>query len=95
VSVGAGAEGGAGDNGWDRERGTLDQLWKGTSPDWTAARSERLFEGIMGKLEIRRRRRRFMRVALAFAGVAVTIMMGLRLVGFGIDGPLAHLWSHV
>ena len=95
MSVGAGGNAGAGDSGRDDERGTLDQLWRGTSPDWSAARSERLFEGIMGKLESRRRRRRVMRMVLACAGVAVTLLMGLRLVGFGIDGPLAHLWSHV
>ena len=88
----------AGETGWDRERATLAQLWEGKSPEWSAARAEQLFAGIMDKLETRRRRRRVL-MAITCAGVAVTLMMGLRLVGFGIDGgnntPLAHLFNHV
>jgi hypothetical protein len=100
VSVGihGGLRGGkveAGEPGWETERGTLSQLWASKSEEWTASRSEQLFEGIMDKLETRRRRRRFMRMAITCAGVAVTLMMGLRLAGFGIDGPLAHLFNHV
>jgi hypothetical protein len=81
--------------GWRQTRSALGELWQCSAVVWTEDRSEQLFAGIMEKLETRRRRRRTMRVAITFAGVAVTILIGLGLVGFGVNGPFAHLWSRV
>ena len=33
--------------------------------------------------------------SIACAGLAVTILVGLGLVGFGVNGPFANLWSRV
>ena len=81
--------------GWEEARPTFGELWQGNLVQWTEERSEQLFAGIMDKLETRRKRRRTMRVAIACAGVAVTVLVGLGLVGFGVNGPFAHLWSRV
>jgi hypothetical protein len=81
--------------GWRQARFALGELWQSSAVGWTEDRSEQLFAGIMEKLETRRRRRRTMRFAITFAGVAVTILIGLGLVGFGVNGPFAHLWSRV
>jgi hypothetical protein len=104
VSVGLGGTGGGngggggnevGRTGWERERKMLAPLWEGSAVEWTGARSEQLFEGILEKLETRRRRRRVMRMVITCAGLAVTILVGLGLVGFGVNGPFAHFWSRV
>jgi len=107
VALGAGNEGVGGSargdgcgsrtrkNGWEGTRSSFGELWHGNAIEWTEARSEQLFTGIMGKLETRRRRRKVMRLAITFAGAAVTLLIGLGLVGFGTNGPFAHLWSRV
>ena len=94
TATGGGNEG-VGGTGWTRTRSTFGELWQGNAIEWTDERSEQLFTGIMGKLETRRRRRRTMRFAITCAGLAVTILIGLGLVGFGSTGPFAHLWSRV
>jgi hypothetical protein len=91
VGLGGGTNEGVAGNGWDRERGTLAQLWEGNTVEWTGSRSEELFAGIMDKLETRRRRRRLMRKVLTYAGLTVTILVGLGLVGYGVNVPFAHL----
>ena len=90
-----GGNAGVGGGGWEKARSTIGQLWQGNVVQWTEERSEQLFAGIVGKLETRRKRRRTMRVVIACAGLAVTILVGLGLVGFGVNGPFAHLWSRV
>jgi len=96
--VSAGLGGGkrrVGGTGWEGTRSVLGELWQAKAIEWTEERSEQLFTGIMTKLETRRRRRRVMRFAITCAGVAVTILVGLGLVGFGVNGPFAHLLSRV
>jgi hypothetical protein len=34
-------------------------------------------------------------MAITLGGVALTILVALGLVGFGLNGPFAHLWSRV
>ena len=95
AAFGGGTEG-VGGMGWEKARPTFGELWQqGRVVQWTEERSELLFAGIMGKLETRRKRRRVTRLAIACAGLAVTVMIGLGLVGFGVNGPFAHLWSRV
>ena len=94
AAIGGGNEG-VGGNGWEPEKPSLSEMWEETTEGWSDERAERLFRGIMAKLETRRRRRRVLRVAITCASLAVTVMVGLRLAGFGGDGPLAHLLSHV
>jgi hypothetical protein len=36
-----------------------------------------------------------MRLAITCAGLAVTVLVGMGLVGFGVNGPFAHLWTRV
>ena len=82
--------------GWTEARAAFSELWQGRAMDWSDNRAEQLFLGVMQKLETRRRRRRTtLRLAITCAGVAVTILIGLGLVGIGGNGPLAHLLSHV
>jgi hypothetical protein len=95
VNSGLGGNEDVGGNGWQPQRPTLSEIWEETTVGWTEERSERLFAGIMDKLETRRRRRRLVRVAITCAGLAVTVLVGLGLVGFGVTGPFAHLWSRV
>jgi hypothetical protein len=94
AAIGGGNEG-VGGNGWEPEKPSLSEIWEETTEGWSDERAERLFRGIMAKLETRRRRRRVLRVALTCASLAVTVVVGLRLAGFGGDGALAHLLSHV
>jgi hypothetical protein len=98
AALGGGNEGVGGNgnrHGWRGSRSSLSELWHGDAIYWTEARSEQLFTGIMDKLETRRRRRKVIRLAITFAGAAVTLLISLGLVGFGNDGPFAHLWSRV
>jgi hypothetical protein len=95
MGIGGGNEGVVGGNGWEPERPSLSEVWAETTVGWTDERAERLFQGIMTKLETRRRRRRAVRLAITCAGLAVTVMVGLGLVGFGVNGPFAHLWTRV
>ena len=81
--------------GGELERPTLDELWEETTMGWTNERSEQLFAGIMDKLETRRRRRKLTLVALTCAGLTVTEMIGLGVVGIGVNGSFAHLWGRV
>jgi hypothetical protein len=84
-----------GGKSWGETRPMFDELWQGSATQWTEARSEQLFAGIMSKLDTRRRRRRTMRLAITCAGVAVTILVGLGLMGIGVNTPFAHLLSRV
>jgi hypothetical protein len=81
--------------GWEKARPTFGKLWHGNMVPWTEERSDVLFAGVMGKLETRRKRRRVVRLAIACAGLAVTMMVGLGLLGLRVNGPFAHLWSVV
>ena len=81
--------------GGELDRPTLAELWEETTMGWTDDRSEKLFTGIIDRLETRRRRRRLTVVALACASVAVTVMVGLGLAGFGINSSFAHHWGRV
>lgn len=94
AAFGGGNEG-VGESDWQKAQPTFGELWRGSLVQWTEERSEQLFTGIMGKLETRRKRRRMARLVIACAGLAVTILVGLGLVGFGVTGPFAHLWSRV
>lgn len=94
AGIGGGNEG-IGRGGWEPERPSRAEIWEETTVGWTDERAERLFQGIMSKLETRRRRRRAMRLAITCAGLAVTVLIGLGLVGFGVNGPFAHLWTRV
>lgn len=94
MGIGGGNEG-VGGNGWEPERPSRSEIWEETTVGWTDERAERLFQGIMSKLETRRRRRKAVRMAITCAGLAVTVLIGLGLVGFGVNGPFAHLWARV
>jgi hypothetical protein len=94
AGVGGGDEMAAGIGG-ALERPTLAELWEETTTGWTEERSEQLFAGIIDKLETRRRRRRFALVAITCASLAVTLMVGLGLAGFDVNGSFAHLWGRV
>ncbi len=93
AGIGGGYEG-VGGNGWEPEKPSLSEIWEETTEGWSDERAERLFQGILTKLETRRRRKRLLRVVIT-AGLAVTVMVGLGLAGFGGSGPLAHLLSRV
>ena len=56
AAIGGGNEG-VGGSGWEPERPSLSEIWEETTVGWTDERAERLFQGIMDKLETRRRRR--------------------------------------
>jgi len=94
AAIGGGNEG-VGGNGWEPEKPSLSEIWEETTEGWSDERAERLFRGIMAKLETRRRRRRVVRVAITCASLAVTVIVGLGLAGFGGNGALAHLLSRV
>jgi hypothetical protein len=97
VSVGAEERRGGSEvwGGLERHR-RIAAAWCEAGPSkWTMLRSDQLIEDILAKVQSRRRRRRIIRIAITLGGVAITVLVGLGLIGFGINGPFAHLWSRV